>query len=113
MISFNVYTVNCGKFRFGKSAVMFCSLSAYSPHSKCGDAKIEDKNAVSVSLLSCTKDVTSYLHSLGVNELRGRQAHAKVTELDLILNSAGLLVINDEDIKKMTICLRHSDIGSI
>ena len=114
MISSNVYTVNYGfaaiyyvfhstyrnQFRFGKSAVMFCSLSAHSPHSKCGNAKIEDKNAVSVPLLSCTKDVTSYLRSLGVSGSRGRQAHAKVTELDLILNRAGLLVINDEDIEK-------------
>ena len=87
--------------------MMFCSLSAHSPHSKCGDAKIEDKNAVSVPLLSCTKDVTSYLRSLGVSGSRGRQARAKVTEQDLILNRAGLLVINDEDIKKMTICPRH------
>ena len=79
---------------------MFCSLSAHSPHYKCGDAKIEDKNAVSVSLLSCAKDVTSYLRSLGVSGSRGRQTRAKVTELDLILNRAGLLVINDEDIKK-------------
>ena len=87
--------------------MMFCSLSTHSPHSKCGGAKIEDKNAVSVPLLSCTKDVTSYLRSLGVSGSRGRQTHTKVTELDLILNRAGLLVINDEDIKKMTTCPRH------
>ena len=80
--------------------MMFCSLLAHSPHSKCGDAKIEDRNAVSVPLLSCTKDVTSYLHSLGVSGLHGRQAHAKVTELNLTLNRAGLLFINDEDIGK-------------
>ena len=87
--------------------MVFSSLLAHSPHLKCGDAKIEDRNAVSVPLLSCTKDVTSYLRSLGVSGSRGRQAHAKVTELDLILNRASLLVINDEDIKKMTICPRH------
>lgn len=75
LIGSNVYTVNDGiaaiyyvfhptyrnQFRFGKSTVIVCSLSAHSPHSKCGDAEIEDKNAVSVPLLSCTKDVTSYL----------------------------------------------------
>jgi len=74
-ISSNVYTVNYGfaanyyvfhstnrnQFRFRKSAVMFCSLSAHSPHSKCGDAKIEDENAVSVPFLSCTKDSNNLL----------------------------------------------------
>ena len=30
-------------------------------HSKCGDAKIEDENAVSVPLLSCTKDSNNLL----------------------------------------------------
>jgi len=75
LISSNVYTVNYGfeanyyvfhstnrnQFRFGKSVVMFCSLSAHSSHSKCGDAKIEDENAVSVPLLSCTKDSNNLL----------------------------------------------------
>ena len=103
LISSNVYTINDGfasiyyvfhstyryQFRFRKSAVMFCSLSAHSPHlSKCGGAKIEDKDAVSVPLLSCTKDVTSCVRSLGVSGSRGREAHAKVTEQDLIFNRA-------------------------
>jgi len=63
--------------------VTFYSLSAHLPHYKCEDAKIEDKNAVSVPLLGCTKDVTSYLGSLGVSGSREQQAQAKVTELDL------------------------------
>ena len=103
LISSNVYTINDGfasiyyvfhstyryQFRFRKSAVMFCSLSAPSPHlSNCGGSKIEDKDAVSVPLLSCTKDVTSCVRSLGVSGSRGREAHAKVTEQDLIFNRA-------------------------
>jgi len=73
--SSNVYTVNYGfaanyyvfhstdrnQFRFGKSAVMFCLLSAHSPHSKCADAKIQDEKALSVPLLSCTKDSNNLL----------------------------------------------------
>ena len=117
LISSDVYTVNYGfaaifhlrteiSFVVWKSGVMFCSLSAHSPHSKCGGTKVEDHNATSVPLLSCNKDISCYLRSLGVSGTRGR-AYVDVTELDLILNRAGLLVINDEDIKKMTICPRH------
>lgn len=83
------------------------SISVHSTHSKCGGTKTEDTDAVAIPLLSCTKDVSGYLRSLGVSSARGRQARVDISEIDLILNRFGLFVYNDEETRKMTICPRH------
>lgn len=88
---------------------MACSISILvdSSHSRCGGVKEEDKNAFSVTLLSCRKDVSGYLRSLGASGARGQHARVCVSEVDLILNRAGLFVLSDQEIEQMTICSRH------
>ncbi|KAL9965248.1 hypothetical protein ACROYT_G029019 [Oculina patagonica] len=51
--------------------------------------------------------MSGYLRSLGASGARGQHARACVSEVDLILNRAGLFVLSDQEIEQMTICSRH------
>lgn len=57
-------------------------------------------------LLSCSHDVGSHLVSLGVGTKRG-VIGAVVTEIDLILNRAGLFGTTLEEKQVMTVCPKH------
>ena len=60
-----------------------------------------------VPLLSCKHDMTSHLLSLGISGKRGRGQDTAVTEIDLILNRAGLFGEMVQDIESKTICPKH------
>ena len=57
-----------------------------------------------VPLISCERDTTHYLNSLGVSLKRDVGGQAIVSEIELILNRAGMFNVEDKQIQCMTIC---------
>jgi len=68
---------------------MGCSFS--SSLSQCG-ATTEYANATTIPLLDCKNDVSFYLRSIGASGTRGRNTSTQITEVELILNRAGLFI---------------------
>ena len=71
--------------------------------SPCGQ---DGHGSVILPLLACKRDITSHLVSLGISSKRGREK-TEVSEIQLILNRAGLFTIKDEELQTMTICPQH------
>ena len=61
--------------------------------------------SVIIPLLACKRDITSHLVSLGISSKRG-QGRTEISESQLILNRAGLIV-TEEEIETLTICPKH------
>lgn len=86
---------------------MSCSFSVF-VSTKCGATK-KSPAAETVPLINCKRDVSKYLRSLGATGVRGRPGDCDITEVDLILNRAGLFIISEDEINKKTICPLHRD----
>ena len=69
--------------------VMACSFSSLL--SQCG-ATTEYANATTIPLLNCKNDVSFYLRSTGASGACGRNTSAQITDVELILNRAGLFI---------------------
>ena len=85
---------------------MSCSFASVS-RAYCGPSKKGRGNSEIIPLLNCKKDVSYYLRSLRASGVRGRDVKLDVTEIDLILNRAGMLVYEGETVNKMSICPRR------
>lgn len=83
---------------------MSCSFEQ--TKSSCG-ATPNNSNQQVIPLLSCKRDLLSYLRGLGVSGLRGNNTESKLLEYELILNRAGLLSLSSQQEENTTICPRH------
>ena len=78
-----------------KSVIMDCSFSV--EESSCSES---GAGSAIFPLLTCKRDVTSHLVSLGISGKRGR-----VSESELILNRAGRVgILREDDKEALTIC---------
>ena len=81
------------------SEFVHCSFA--SPDSICS---LEGTGKTIIPLLACKSDMTSHLVSLGVS------SREDVSEVNLILNRAGLFIVTEEEKLPLTICPRHRKI---
>ena len=79
---------------------MTCSF--VSNDSPCGPFR---NDATVVPLVSCDRDMTSHLTSLGISLKRHMEGESTLSEIDLILNRAGQF--GEAELGTMTICPKH------
>lgn len=82
------------------AVIMDCSFR--SVESQCGSFS---KSFTIIALNLCKHDMTSYLMGLGISLKRRKHEENTISEVELILNRAG--VFDDRDYKAMTICPKH------
>ena len=83
------------------------SCSFCTPSSSCGSAPYAPDEFNIIPLEACRKDLTGYLKNLGVSGSRGLGTENVPTEVEIILNRAGIHSLSKEERTGMTVCPKH------
>ena len=86
---------------------MICSFNESDPGCSCGPDDRNPSDSKIVTLSSCSRDLSSHLLSLGLVAKRSKKEQTLVSEVDLILNRAGMFDTTPATIADLTICPRH------
>lgn len=86
---------------------MICSFNESDPGCSCGPDDRNPSDSKIVTLSSCSRDVSSHLHALGIVAKRSKEKQTLVSEIDLILNRAGMFDTTPASIADLTICPGH------
>lgn len=86
---------------------MNCSFAERNRHYPCGPSPIQSHETNIVPVLSCQRDLKTYLSSLGLSSV------PQISEHELILNRAGLFGTDPQTKNTLTICPMHRYIMTV
>lgn len=104
----HIFTFSHFLYLLGSTSIkMICSFSESDPGCSCGPDDRNPSDSKIVTLSSCSRDVSSHLYSLGLVTKRSVEKQTPVSEVELILNRAGMFDTTPGTIADLTICPRH------